>query len=297
MGFNSIIKTIDTKKAGLVELDEQQIEQIHDELKEMLKDIAIFCAKNEIEWSLSGGSVLGAVRHGDIIPWDDDIDINMTRKNYEKFRKQFPDEYKDKYYIEFPGDKNYIFHLPKIVKRNTVFKEIQSIENGNDGLSIDIFIMENTSNNVIFRYLHGIHATILLFIISVSRIERCSTNLLRYSAGNKELINAIRKRRFFSRFFAFRTLEQWIAKADKVFSKVKNDESKFVVIPAGRNHFFKETYRRKKVANMKKTNFGGVEAYIPQDAEYYLSKLYGSDYMTPPPKNKQEKHALIKIKI
>lgn len=52
---------------------------------EVLEEVATVCQKHSIEWFLDFGSLLGAIRHGGFIPWDDDLDITMTRPNYEKF--------------------------------------------------------------------------------------------------------------------------------------------------------------------------------------------------------------------
>ncbi len=64
-----------------------EIQRIHECMLKMLKDFDRVCKQHGIHYSLHGGTLLGAVRHHGFIPWDDDVDITMTREEFDKFKK------------------------------------------------------------------------------------------------------------------------------------------------------------------------------------------------------------------
>ena len=65
-------------------LSDSNVARLQETLYEMLEKICFVLNKYNIDYMLSGGTLLGAVRHNGFIPWDDDIDIMMTRENYVK---------------------------------------------------------------------------------------------------------------------------------------------------------------------------------------------------------------------
>lgn len=66
-----------------------RIEEVQIIAFEMLKEFDRLCKEADIPYSLAGGTLLGAIRHGGFIPWDDDVDVFMLRKDYERFLQEY----------------------------------------------------------------------------------------------------------------------------------------------------------------------------------------------------------------
>ncbi len=117
--------------------------QLH--LLEMLKDFDAICAELDVKYWISSGTVLGAVRHGGFIPWDDDIDVEMLRPDYEKLIASFKET--DRYIIQTDeNDEYYPWLFAKFRDKKSTIEEIGQIDRNYKyrGSFIDIFIMEET---------------------------------------------------------------------------------------------------------------------------------------------------------
>ena len=65
-------------------LSEKELQELHDVLLDAMVQFDVVCKENGIQYFLGGGTLLGAIRHGGFIPWDDDVDLMMTRADYDK---------------------------------------------------------------------------------------------------------------------------------------------------------------------------------------------------------------------
>lgn len=123
------------------------------EIKEIelniLKHFDVFCKKNNLYYFLSGGTLLGAIRHRGFIPWDDDIDVCMPRNDYEKLKKIFPNILDNKYKLRTVENKNFDKPFIKMIDINTKVKSDVEIEEKNDSLWIDIFPVDGLPNEEI----------------------------------------------------------------------------------------------------------------------------------------------------
>lgn len=107
----------------------------------ILKDIDKTCRENGITYFLDSGTVLGAVRHGGFIPWDDDIDVAMPHKDYERFLRVAPEALGSKYVVSSPrANAHQAVMFTKVMLENTSFATEETEEAGfSQGIFVDVF--------------------------------------------------------------------------------------------------------------------------------------------------------------
>ena len=252
-----------------VSLDEQKKILI-----EMLGYICDICRKNNIKYTLIGGSLIGAIRHGGIIPWDDDVDIVLLPDEYKKLIKVLSKEKNKEYHLFSPDEsEDYPYPFAKLVYTKTRLEEIGIKNIKNYGVYLDIFSYHYVSNNKILRFLHykAIEKTKRLLTISTFADSRASNNGV-FKKAVCHIISAISTKRFKSLF--------------RQLTKV-NRPTRYVLSNWPVYGFKKEIQEAKDFENFIHCSFCGVDVLISANYDKILSKTYG-DYMKMPPVEKRQ---------
>ena len=129
------------------EYESETLEKLHNAELSMLKDFAKLCDDNNIGYFAISGTAIGAVRHKGFIPWDDDIDVALLRKDYERFVKAMSKdkEFNEKYELWGPDRLHKYYNLqPTLMIKNTVFINENAYAGGyRPGILMDLFIYDS----------------------------------------------------------------------------------------------------------------------------------------------------------
>ncbi|MDR2407119.1 MAG: LicD family protein [Bacteroidales bacterium] len=262
-------------------MDANTLKKLHAIEIEILNEFVRICDENNLDYFLVGGSLLGAIRHKGFIPWDDDIDIGMPRKDYEKMIEVCACDLNKKYYIK--SYKTSIAYWPmfaKICKHNTIFFEDDFLSlDDNNGIFIDIFPYDNT---------------IPIFILQKFQnylITRSGNMICRKIEIKKKIRKNILKNLIVNIFsFKFlQILQQNIMTFFNIF------ECKYIISWGGKYGIANETFLKDSFYPLTYVFFEGQMHRAPKDWDLYLRKLYGSHYMELPPIEKRIAHVSKKI--
>lgn len=127
----------------------QTIKDVQNKILETACFIDNICRKNNIQYFIMGGTALGAVRHGGFIPWDDDLDIFMTPKEYTRFKSAFDKEQSSKFIIQEWRDTPEYLEYAKVRMNGTTFIEehFKDRKDMHHGIMVDIMILHKVPSD------------------------------------------------------------------------------------------------------------------------------------------------------
>lgn len=279
---------------SILELSDEELRRLQCVLLEMYKDITLACRANGLLVMLGGGSALGAIRHKGFIPWDDDLDLIMMRKDYEKFIEIFDSELGDKYHLSAPKKNNTRCTFAKVSKKGTTRLEIDYVNTPfHKGICIDIFPVDYIPDNQVARALKGMFLNKLKKIVAFTAMNKYKNKLMkRLIRRNKRAYIKFKIKLVIGKIFSFRSYKYWCKLFDHIASSTKN--GKQCNIASGRKGFFVEIAKESDYIPPSQATFEGISVYVPGNVHVYLENLYG-DYMSIPPVEKRERHAVIEL--
>lgn len=253
-------------------------------LLNLFERFILFCEEHSLTYYCTGGTMLGAVRHHGLIPWDDDIDLFMLRSDYEKLISLQSELNNENIGLEgIQCNDKYAVFL-KIWDKNTTLWEIAEIPYVY-GVYIDIFPLDY-SDDAPEKFLKKYKKRRWLFLLYQLSIMRISLTSFKnrwkqkdYKFIAKELMSLIVPH-FFKGY-----IRSLLLKEDKQNQKI---EGHYLASYYG-DYWEREYFKREWFEDFKIVDFENLKVKIPVGYDEYLSQIY-HDYMRLPPKEKQISH-------
>lgn len=268
----------------MIQLDENQLRELQMVELELLKEFDRVCRKHNIRYSITGGTLLGAVRHGGFIPWDDDADISMLRSEYEKFIAVCDQELDSSrfYFQDIDRTKGYRWGYGKLRRKDSVFlREHQEHMPYEQGIFIDIFPRDGVPDSVIMERLHHFRCFIIRKFLwsevgrfaDKKRFMRCLYSVMRV----------------ISKPWIYRAYHRLVEDSNKHTTK-RVRALTFPIPHKGKG------YLRKWYESYEDIEFEGYPLMVESGYRDWLTYEF-HDYMKLPPVEKRKCHPVVEIKF
>ena len=268
-------------------MKEMTLKEVQQVSLDILQEFHDFCTRNDIKYSLSGGTLLGAIRHNGFIPWDDDIDVQMPRPDYDKFIHTYVSGDKYKLYcrelLEF-DNQTMGFPYARLcdMQRTFVDQGLKPLFSEEIGLGIDILPCDGMPSDEREARIHLRNNFIMQ--------ERAYWSCLKYlpwasvfrAKGIKEKLKFVVKK-LFSSIYGLQSFEK-VYKIKKKYDYETSDY--FFAIP---HYGMREWQPKKNMESFILHQFENRQFYIMSGYEANLKRLFGN-YMELPPESKRITH-------
>lgn len=242
---------------------------------EILKYIEGMCEQNNLKYFIIGGTLLGAVRHKGFIPWDDDIDIMMSREDHKKLIQLIKNDNNERFGIlDRSIDPNYPLELSKVIMKDTICilnDELKAVQNECE-IFVDVFTLE-------------------YFKDEVSRRNRKYVRLFE-NARKKVVIDNLKPSNFRNVLKVFRIVSNVIVPFNVVeFYKRRHVSNSGPYAGFAVEQCSDFLCKVEDIYPLKKIDFEDVKVWAPNNPDSLLRSQYGENYMQLPPEDKRHTHS------
>ncbi len=266
----------------MVVLTDAMLKQVQETQLEMLIEVDRICKKCNIKYNIIAGTLLGAVRHGGYIPWDDDADVALLREEYERFRSACKTEL-DKtrfYFQDHRNTKGYRWGYGKIRRKQTLFlRENQEHMPYKQGIFIDVFPLDGVPDNSILRSLKNLECFCVRKILwaKVGKI------------GEKKF--GLRMMYYFMDKIPEKTIFAYYNKMVTNANKKRTKMVRILMFPTPNEYhgYYRRWYENRAEYSFEGHIFKGIKEY-----DNYLTFKFGN-YMELPPENQRKVHPVSKL--
>lgn len=279
-------ETIDVSEAG--KEVEEYLEKAHRILKILLLEFDRVCQKYGLRYYLICGSLLGAVRHQDLIPWDDDVDVAMPRKDFDQLLKHVKEEWQsggDFMFLNYNemGGQAFLDYMTRLVYKKeeipvNIFRKIKGKGRSDvdNHLPMDIYVLDNASDN---EKLHQFQTQFIRGLYGLAMGHRAYINPTDYENRDEQtqkivkMLSSVGRKIPLSWVFG---CYEWVRKWNK------NKKCKNYFESNGFIYCIPWKFKQEWFGEGIRLPLGEITVNAPEDYEAFL-KMHYKDYMQYPP--------------
>ena len=272
------------REDNMIHLTDEQLRKVQMIQLEMLEEVDRICKKCDVHYNIIAGTLLGAVRHGGYIPWDDDADVALLRPEYEKFRKACETELDTTrfYFQDHRNTPGYRWGYGKIRRKDTLFlREHQEHMPYEQGIFIDVFPLDGVPDNYLHRSLKNFECFCVRKFLW-SRVGKIAEKNF-WKRQAYKLMDKVPEKRIFKYYHG-------------LIQRANEKETRMVRILTFPTPNDEWGYLRCWYENSVDTIFEGKTFQGIKDYDSYLSFKFGK-YMELPSEEKRKVHPVSKLKV
>ncbi len=256
---------------------------------QLVKAVLSICERHQLTVFMMGGTFLGAVRHKGFIPWDDDVDLGMSREDYETFLRVAPQELPQGYVLRhFATDPDMPYYPAQVVNPSFEILDTSAQIAKTRSAWIDLFPLDGMPKGGLGCFFHKYRLLYLRMMLKFSQFSQVVAVNLAHRPLHERILIAVGKHLHLeSRLDTNKRMHL----IDRCLKKYPYETASQVVNFMGA-YKFREMFPKKIYDSLSEYPFEDLQLLAPSDYDTVLRQMYG-DYMTPPPQNEQNKHGTV----